>query len=79
MQGEMSAMYKETCRTVVRARKLCPSRRAQDKVPALARCSSPGHLLGLAAETQKVSQHMNSLEGKRRKGLKIKLHEVEER
>lgn len=49
------------------------------KSPHLARSSSPGHPPGLAAATQKMLQRMKSLEDKRKKGLKIKLHEVEER
>lgn len=31
--GEMSAMHKKTCRTVVTARNCCPSGRAPNKVP----------------------------------------------
>lgn len=51
----------------------------QRSPPHLARSSSPGHPPGLAAATQKMSQRVKSLEGKRREGLEIKLHEVEER
>lgn len=75
--GEVSAVHKKPCRTAV-TRSSCPSGRALNKVLPLARTLSPGHPPRLVAVTQKMSQHMKSLEGKRRKGLKIKLHEVEE-
>lgn len=48
------------------------------KAPCLVRSSLPVRPPGLAAVTRKMLQHMKSLEGTRRKGLKIKLHEVEE-
>lgn len=76
--GEMSVMHKKTCRNVVTAKSCCSSGRAPNEILPLARSSSPVHPPGLAAVTQKMSQCIKSLEGKRRKGLKIKLHEVEE-
>jgi len=77
--GEVSVMQRKTCRIVVTAKSRCPSGRALSKVPLLTRSSSPGHPPGLAAATQKMSQRVKPLEGKRRKGPKIKLHGVEER